>query len=766
MKISALIVGLAALCGAFVFQGPATAARAQLSATNTASESYYTLDVPQGTATARVDMVVQNTTSRDLSEIGLWAMPAAKNIVVKQCQNFEFKGCETALAFESEGLSDTIGLPTFVIATLAKPIKAGGKTSVVMTYEVPAQNSELVRFEAGAMEGLFISQGAGSFVYVDVPAAGENVFEPGCLKASDQPEGVREADLHRWICGDAILIALSAEDDSQQERCAGGDDRCRQRALESPFSAFAQSITDKSKQGVLQAEVPLGRGPVKVELRYFRRDQAWADAIFPVAIEVLPKLEALYGFQYPRDTIVMRESNFIGIIGAAGVAFPGKGQVLLSHHERDLGFDKEVLVHELAHQWAGNNLSRPWLWEGLAEWATQILAPQFGVTLRDWRWQSYGHTDPIGTWHEGSSVNNGYYWYGKSAAFWAEYEKAIGGREKMTAVLSLAAFVEGAPEFDGRWFMDRGEEVSGANLDELFLTWVWNRETAAPLLAERRVARDQMLALYTTAAAVGLDGIPSDIRDNLNIWAFGGMTESFARANKVITDYTAVVARAQELGYPPTDAVAKSWGVNQVSVTANLVADMRQTIDAVEAARVAFGDAPTAEQLKVIEDARAKYANGDLAGARKLASGASTRVINGESAEAMIAVAKDRQQRYKPSFFNRIGLLLQDPDADLAEAEQLYASGEYERAFDKANAAYETWNGAGRNGIMRLAMMLGAMCALCAGAWWLLRKLDLGQQDSGASGRKGGGHVLGEASERAASWREWENTKRKDPPAA
>jgi hypothetical protein len=151
----------------------------------------------------------------------------------------------------------------------------------------------------------------------------------------------------------------------------------------------------------------------------------------------------------------MLQSHHIELIGAAGVAFSNIGQVLLA---TGTGIDEEVTIHELAHQWAGYQVETPWMWEGLAEYGTQTLAPQLGIQTRDWEWQSFGYTDPIATWYNGSSVRNPYYWYGKSAAFWFEYEKAIGGRGNMSWVLSLMDDYEADWPLDGEWFMDRGRD--------------------------------------------------------------------------------------------------------------------------------------------------------------------------------------------------------------------------------------------------------------------------------------------------------------------
>ncbi|MEP7217030.1 MAG: hypothetical protein ABI782_12320 [Anaerolineaceae bacterium] len=386
--------------------GP-SAARAATNQFPSASETYYKLDVPNGTMSVVVETQIQNGTSKDALAVPFYTLPTATNIVVKRDG--------AALATKVTAGSEKPEQTGVVLATLAAPMKANARANFVMTYDVPAHKGDLIRMEPGVIETVFIGQGNGSFVFVDVPSSGENYFDPGCLKQSPQPSDAKSGGFDRWVCGDVAVIALNTNQPDVLKRCAALDDKCRQRESTSGlFSAFVQSITDTTTRGKLEADVAMKDGTKKLVFGFFRRDQVWAEKQFALAQQALPKLEEVFGFAYPNgERISMRQSHQIQLVGAAGIAFPEQGEVLLTPHT---GFDEEVTVHELAHQWAGFNLTEGWLWEGLAEYGMRRVAPSLGVHPEDRKWQSLGYKDPLVTWHNGSLVGNPDYWYGKAAA--------------------------------------------------------------------------------------------------------------------------------------------------------------------------------------------------------------------------------------------------------------------------------------------------------------------------------------------------------------
>jgi hypothetical protein len=422
------------------------------------------------------------------------------------------------------------------------------------------------------------------------------------------------------------------------------------------------------------------------------------------------------------------------------------------------GLDDEVTVHELAHQWAGRNLQSPWLWEGLAEWATAIIAPELGVAKYNRHWDEWGYTDPLSTWYNGSAVFNPDYWYGKSGAFWAAYELAVGGRENMTKILGQLDDNADILPVGPQWFMDVGEEVSGANLDSLFLEWVWFEQYAGRQLNQRRSVHDQIDALRQRAAALGLAGLPTDIQANLDIWAFSKVEGQIAEADAVLAAYQEMLTLLEGAGLPASSAVAESWPSTTMSQTEAVIVDIRLAVEAIGRAGTALaGETAGSEALLKLDEARAAFADGDVEAAAALAAGAEAIVVNAIASVRMVAIAEKVQEDFGGSFFKSVGLMFEDPDADLEAAKASLAAGDNEAALEQARKAYDAWNGAQRRGLQRLAILAGVMCALTFGAWWLLRRID-------SSGRvrtraAGAGHYLEPVEDRKRSWRDWENSK-------
>lgn len=711
-----------------------------------ASESYYRLDTATGLISVSIHAEYVNLQAADLVSLPVWVMPGAKDIVVKSG--------DQVLEHQLTPGSEAAGKAGIAEVRLPKPLKKNLRITLDATYTLGPSSGSMISIEPGAIETPFIGQGHGSFVFIDVPRTADNVLDPGCLLAAGQPRDVKDAGLERWVCGDVLLIALATDDADTLARCAALDDRCRQRVDPAVFSAYVLSVSDESKRGVLESPVKMPDGrEVTLTLKYFKRDQAWADRQFDIAKRAFPLLEKAFGYPYPRDRVTMRQSHHIEAIGAAGVAFSKTGDVLLATDTG--GVDDEVTVHELAHQWAGNTqLNKPWLWEGLAEWGTRVVAPELGISPRDWGWKNFGVNFPLSQW--GTMLGGpAEYWYGRSGAFWFAYEEAIGGREKMTEVLSRIDDDPGRWRLDDRWFLDQGEWVGDRKLEQLFLDWVFNAETARPLLETRRAAKDQVGAMTVRAVALGLTGLPTDIYDNLMAWSFEAIVRQVATANELLDSYESVLRLSAEAGLGTPDAVAKSWGSATLAQTAVVVEDQRQAILSINAATNQLAERSDDPAVQAaLSQAREKYNAGDFTGARSAATGAITGVFNQEAAGKMIALAKEKQATFKPGFLGRIGILFSDPAGDLKKAEAAYAAGDGAAALELSRSAYETWDGASRRGIQRLAILAGLMAGLSFLVYFLLQRMERVP----APKRPGEGHYIEISDERRSSWRDWENT--------
>ena len=735
-------LALAVLAG---FVGVGSTARAEnLFPWNSVSDSYFSMNVPEGTITARVEAEFLNTNTYDLEGVAFWAMPGARNVEVKNAAGD---------LVEVEIIAGDEASSTPAVVMVNQLLKSKLRVKYTLTYDLGAQSGELTDIKAGAIEALLVSQGPGSFVFIDVPEESDRYLDPGCLLAKNQGDAGSNG-LERWICGETVLLAASGDDQSLLDRCAAADNRCRQRQFVLPFSAFAQAITDESLIGRLSEAIPLMEGDVQLTLRYFKSDEAWAQDQFAIAKKALPALEAIFGHPYPYDEAVLKQSRYIGFLGYAGLAF-GTGEMLVQFGS---GYDEEVTTHELAHMWAGLNLETSWIWEGLAEYAAGRASAEVGFSKYDRPWEATGYTDKLANWYNGSNVYDPEYWYGKSGTFFNAYEAAIGGPEKMTEVLARMDDDPSLLPLDAGWFMDQGEFVSGANLDALFLEWVFP-ETATELLASRRAAHDLVDALQVRAANHGFEGMPLDIYQNLLAWSFPAIAGQVEKANQVIDKYETVLTMVTEDGLVMSDAMTEAWGTGTIAQSSSLIDNQRQTLLAMrqaklelEAAEVAPGTTPWVKQ----DEARELFNKGDFNGAKTAATAGVTMIYNDAAAEHWIGLAQKKQETFKAGFFAKIGMMFTDPEAKLREAEELQAQGDGAAALKASREAYDTWDHAGQRGIQRLGMLTASMCVLCFGVWYILRRMEgpLGGSSSKALGQ---GHFI-ETGEKKGSWRDWENS--------
>ncbi len=749
MKARLFLVALA--CAAVVSTLPGRAALADdgfdiARDFHIASETYYQVDVDRPELDVRLEATVQAAGRGDLETIYLWAMPGATGINVSR----------DGVPLEFEQAAAEGDMPSIVEVTLDQPLRGRLVADIVMTYTVGAHESEISTIRPGVVETMFVSQGPGSFVLIDLPIEGDNAVDPGCVMAADQPAAVTSAGYERWVCGEVVTAAVFTTDASVQERCARMDDRCRQRTHPLPLAASAQSVTDASLITHLRGTVELSERSVPLTLRYFSFDREWAERQFEVAQRALPLLEEVFGFPYPHEEVVLRQSNFVLFAGFGGIAFTEQGEMLIAAMDHGA---EHITIHELAHQWAGPvYLEGPWLWEGLAEYATHRVGEQLGVEELHLEWESKPYDDPLATWFSGSEVTDREYWYGKSGAFWEVYADAVGGHEAMTSVLGRMNEDLAALPFDGRWFMDAGEEVSGTNLDELFLDWVWRPVTAQPILAERRAAHNLVDELRAEAAAHGFTGVPLDIVNSLREWSFGAIENQVDRARDLLADHVALVHQIEAAGLKPPGTIIEAWPMTTTAGIAGLIAEQRQAVNAlVETGERLAGADPDSPAHGLYRDARIAYNAGDVAEAHRLANAAAETAYTATASERMLMIAAAEQERFSDSFFERIGLIGHAPDERLDQARQAFRAGEHAEALRLARSAFDSWNGAQSRGLQRLAALAAIMSGLAFGAWWLLTRLDRAPEEVQKAQE---GHYLEHDPNkpRRRSWRDYENT--------
>ncbi|MGH8429297.1 MAG: hypothetical protein ACREUF_02735, partial [Solimonas sp.] len=286
------------------------------------------------------------------------------------------------------------------------------------------------------------------------------------------------------------------------------------------------------------------------------------------------------------------------------------------------------------------------------------------------------------------------------------------------------------------------------------------RETATSLVQSRRTAHNTVAPLRARVAGIVFAGLPTDLQKTLDEWQFGNIPAQVATATTLLDDYLKVVAQVDAVGLPQLDNVRLAWNSRRMDETRTVIGDQRNALDAItNSMRVLEEEEPGSPSLKQLAEAKQKWAEGDLPEATRLGVAAATTSFNEDAAIKMMALAKEKKATFQAGFLGRIGLIWEDPDGDLKRAQEAYDAGYPTRAMELAQSAYEAWDTADRSGLMRLSGLMGLMCLLSAGVWWLLRRLDEPDEQRRLDPYAAkGGHSLGDPEERRPNWQDWENT--------
>jgi hypothetical protein len=420
---------------------------------------------------------------------------------------------------------------------------------------------------------------------------------------------------------------------------------------------------------------------VDVTLTYFQGEDAWARHLQELVTAALPPLEELYGLPYPGPPAI----NIAERGGQIVLGYEGLASCDVASCDIDISpiADDITALHEMAHLWSDIYDNR-WLDEGFAQLiafrAAQRLGPDLvqgstdprppttlDLRLDEWDYVTYSID---ATPEQKTNEEAG---YDRSFRFLRLLEDTVG---LDTLQATNADLAEDAAPADSRRFLDTLEDISGQNLDDPFLQWVFP-DSFAPVLEQRRQARDRLDALTIAVQDEGLDPSPPEaIQPDVTAWRFD---EALAALDDAEADLQIYLALKGQLA-----------SLREAVQTAGL--PFPRTID----------EAITNWQFSSLEDT----------------------LIDAEAALAAYSRAREKVDQPRNPW-QRFGLWGRDPEAPLSAAATAFAASDFPKTITESEDAYDMIDGAGTTALTRLLIPLAVLAALAvavAAALWLWRR--------------------------------------------
>lgn len=444
------------------------------------------------------------------------------------------------------------------------------------------------------------------------------------------------------------------------------------------FGASVEVVQPTARQ-TTDTNIPLGDRTVRLIVTNFKGDTAWGEHVRTLASSALPVLQQVMGYPSPRlDTLELIEGAQGELLGYAGLS----GCVIYYCQIRmSPTSDDHVLLHELAHLWSKPFKSR-WISEGLAEFAAQEAGIAMGLEPELPYYPPPGKPPyPLDDWgrprgqltatpEQRLQESMGYYWAARSFQRLKQTVDLDGLKATNTSLTTMAQ-----DSVISRQYMDALEDATGANADDLFRDWIFPGEFAAQI-ADRRQARDRLVALRPRAESVGLT-VPKDVQENIAAWKFGDALAALDRYEGGLTAYLEIrnqldelraAAKQAVLAYPvPFERATQTWDFVAVRGSLN--------------------------------DARAALA---------------------AYLSAKEALARPR------SAWQRLGLWGRHPEAKLAAATLSFGAGNFGRSIEESQAVASMLEGASDVAFRRLLIGLGALAVIMVVgtivARWALRQ--------------------------------------------
>ena len=387
--------------------------------------------------------------------------------------------------------------------------------------------------------------------------------------ASDVRVGRAFATFLAWAFGDSGRVRIEIPAGFTVDVTGGPI----QRSVDGGMTVLSASTTDplawyawvnaSNDSGLTSDRLNIAGGE-EIIVRAWPEDGVWSRRVTDLLSRGVPQLVSRIGLPWPVDgALSVIEVHTPLLEGYAGFYDSSSEQITISE---DL--DNLTIVHEASHAWFNQDLfTERWITEGLAdEYASRVLVA-LGEAAQD-----PGHvtrTDPsafpLESWPppaaiaDEQSAAREQYGYDASWLVVRQVVTAVGEagmRRVFTAASNrTTAYVgAGAPERsslpnDWRRFLDLTEELGGGSgIASLLQLWALPRGSDAQLQA-RSAAR---AAYHALVGASGTWTAPYAVRQPLDAWTFDVASSRIAEADRIIAlrDETAALAARQALTPP------------------------------------------------------------------------------------------------------------------------------------------------------------------------------------------------------------------------
>ncbi|WP_137292451.1 M1 family metallopeptidase [Nocardioides dongxiaopingii] len=371
-----------------------------------------------------------------------------------------------------------------LVVTPATPV-SGAFTTVVTYSGIPTRHTDA----DGSYEGWNVTADGATFVNQPI---GSMTGFPNNNTPADKATYTIDVDIPTTIANAAGTGAAAAASNGELVGKDVAGDRTTWRWVQQEPMASELAIISIGKYDVLESDVTLASGRTLHEWSFVDSASSTANKN-SVGVQrarfksVIDGLESRFG-PYP--------GNSIGVVVDL---VPSAISYALETQDRSFfptSINAGTFVHELAHQWYGNNVA-PTVWndlyinEGMATWmpthfANQLAEPATSGASTEytyftswsasapesanWLTPPAGITDAAGLY--------GYQTYTRSAQFWEALRLSIGDADFFALIREWQVRHAGQSRGTAA-LLALAEEVSGAELDAFFQDWVRDADKPA-----------------------------------------------------------------------------------------------------------------------------------------------------------------------------------------------------------------------------------------------------------------------------------------------